>query len=134
MSQDENRELETRAKRAAEPEGTRPGPVFRPDVDVVETSSEFVVTADLPGVDESGVRVHLERGVLSLDADLASRPEPTWTPLLVEYRLGGFHREFRLSDTIDAGRISATLRDGVLELHLPKAEPHRPRAIPVQGG
>jgi HSP20 family molecular chaperone IbpA len=134
MERDEKHALESRGKHAVEREGTRPGPVFRPDVDILETPSGFVVTADLPGVDEGGARIHLERGVLTIDAELAERPEPGWTPLLVEYRLGGFHREFRLSDAIDTGRISATLRDGVLELHLPKAEPHRPRTIPVQAG
>jgi HSP20 family protein len=134
MDTDERQALESRAKQAVEREGTRPGPVFRPDVDIVETPSEFVVQADLPGVDEGGARIHLERGVLTIDAELAARPEPGWTPLRLEYRSGGFHREFRLSDAIDTGRISATLRDGVLELHLPKAEPHRPRTIPVQAG
>jgi HSP20 family protein len=51
-----------------------------------------------------------------------------------EYRLGGYHRRFRLSDRIDAQRISATMRDGVLTLHLPKAERHRPRQIEVRAG
>ena len=127
-------ELQTREKQALEQEGTRPGLVFRPDVDIVERPEEFLVTADLPGVDESHVAVKLEEGVLSIDASLAVEPDPAWTRLYAEYRQGGYHREFRLSESIDAERIRAKMRDGVLELHLPKVDRHRPRQIAVQAG
>lgn len=126
--------LQTREKQALEREGTRPGVMFRPDVDIVERTEEFLVTADLPGVDESHVDVKLEEGVLSIDASLAVGPDPAWTRLYAEYRQGGYHREFRLSETIDPERIEAKMRDGVLELHLPKADRHRPRQIAVQSG
>lgn len=128
------RELETREKQAVEREGTRPGPVFRPDVDIVEHVDEFLVTADLPGVDENHVDIRLDRGILTIDAEQAWSPERTWTPVHEEYRLGGYHREFRVSEEIEGGKISARMRDGVLELHLPKAEQHRPRQITVRGG
>jgi HSP20 family molecular chaperone IbpA len=119
-------------RQALEREGTRPGPVFRPDVDIVERQDEFVVTADLPGADGNTVQVRLEEGALVLDADLATRPDAGWTPVYAEYRPGGYHREFRLSDEIDPDRIQATMRDGVLELRLPKSERVRPRQIKVQ--
>jgi HSP20 family molecular chaperone IbpA len=119
-------------RQSLEREGTRPGPVFRPDVDIVERQDEFVVTADLPGADGNTVQVRLEEGVLLLDADLATRPDADWTPVYAEYRPGGYHREFRLSDEIDPDRIQATMRDGVLELRLPKSERARPRQIKVQ--
>lgn len=126
------KEIEGRGKQTLERERTRPGFVFRPDVDIVERADAFVVTADLPGVDEEHVRVRLEEGVLFIDAELAVGPEPSWNPVYVEYRLGGYHREFGLSEEIDVDRISASMRDGVLELLLPKTERHRPRTIPVQ--
>lgn len=128
------RELESREKQTLEREGTRPGPIFRPDVDIVERADEFLVTADLPGVDENRVDVRLDRGILTIDAELSWSPESSWTPVHTEYRLGGYHREFRVSDEIDGEKISARMRDGVLELHLPKAERHRPRQIAVQAG
>lgn len=127
-------ELQTREKQALEREGTRPGLIFRPDVDIVERRDEFLVTADLPGVDESHVDVKLEEGVLSIDASLAVEPDPSWTPVYAEYRMGGYHREFRLAETIDPEKIQAKMRDGVLELHLPKTDRHRPRQIAVQSG
>jgi HSP20 family protein len=127
------KDLQTRRKQAVEREGTRPGWQFRPDVDIVERANDYLVTADLPGADERHVEVHLEKGVLSIDAALAVEPDASWRPVHTEYRLGGYHREFRLSDAVDAERISASMRDGVLELHLPKRDAHRPRQISVQG-
>ena len=125
-------ELRTREKQHVEREGTRPGLVFRPDVDIVEQTDAFVVLADLPGVDDGHVNVHLEEGVLSIEARSAVEVDPSWTPLHEEYRVGGYRRQFHLSDGIDAHRIEARMRDGVLELRLPKAEKHQPRQIQVR--
>jgi HSP20 family protein len=133
MTTETTTDLQAQEKQLVERERTRPGPVYRPDVDIVERRDEFVVTADLPGVDGNTVSVKLEEGVLLIDAELATRPDPGWNPLHVEYRPGGYHREFRLTDAIDADRIQAAMRDGVLELKLPKTERHRPRQIAVQG-
>lgn len=126
--------LEVREKQALEREGTRPGLVFRPDVDILERGDAYLIYADLPGVDEKHVQVRLENGVLSLDAELATLPDPAWNPIHSEYRFGSFHREFRLSDEIDSAGVSAAMRDGVLELRLPKTERHQPRRIEVQAG
>ena len=126
--------LQVREKQTLEREGTRPGPVFRPDVDILERKDAYLIYADLPGVDDKHVQVHLDKGVLSLDADLATAPEATWTPIHAEYRFGSFHREFQLSEEIDSAGVSASMRDGVLELRLPKTEKHQPRRISVQAG
>jgi HSP20 family molecular chaperone IbpA len=131
-NQNESRELEPREKKALEQEGTRPGLVFRPDVDILEQKDGFVVFADLPGVDESSVDVHLEKGTLRLDAQLATLPGSDWRPIHSEYRFGSYHREFRISEDIDATGVTARMSNGVLELHLPKSEEHKPRTIPVQ--
>jgi HSP20 family protein len=128
------REIETREKQEVAREQTRPGLVFRPDVDIVERADEFLVTADLPGVDEQQVDIRLENGVLSIRAGLAVEPEPEWRPLYDEYRVGSYYREFALSDRIDVNGIQASMKDGVLDLHLPKAERHRPRSIEVRAG
>jgi len=128
------RELEAQPKQPVARELTRSGPVFRPDVDIVEMPEEYRVYADMPGSDGEHVQIRLEDGVLSIDGALALEPGAGWVPLHREYRLGGWHREFQLSDRIAADRISAEMRDGVLEIHLPKAEAHRPRRIEVQTG
>jgi HSP20 family protein len=127
-------DLELREKQALQQEGTRPGVVFQPDVDILERDDAYWIYADLPGVDEKHVQIRLENGVLSLDAELATAAEPSWTPIHAEYRLGSFHREFRLSDEIDSTSVNASMRDGVLELRLPKTEKHQPRQITVKAG
>lgn len=125
-------EIETRTKTSVPSETTRPGPVFQPDVDIVESPAEYVVTADLPGVDSEQLQVRLEDGVLTLDASVSdSFPEEGWRLAYAEYQVGSFHRRFAISDGIDADRISAQMRDGVLILRLPKAERHRARKIEV---
>ena len=126
--------LQVREKHEVAQEGTRPGPVFRPDVDIFQRKDGYTVLADLPGATDDSVQVRLEDGVLSIDAQLATLPEGGWTPLHQEYRVGGFRREFRISKDIDAERVSATLRDGVLELQLPKTAERQPRAIEVRAG
>jgi HSP20 family molecular chaperone IbpA len=133
-SENPTREIETREKQEVEREQTRPGLVFRPDVDIVEQEGGFTVTADLPGVDEEHVNIRLENGILAIRAELAVEPEAEWQPLYGEYRVGSYYREFALSDRIDVNGIEATMKDGVLDLHLPKAERHRPRSIEVRAG
>jgi len=132
--QAQGREMELRQKQAVGQEGTRPGWTFRPDVDIVERPEEFLVTADLPGVGEDDVRVQLDNGVLSIDAQPSVRADEAWRPLYAEYRSGGYHREFTMGEAIDAARISARMREGVLEIRLPKAARHQPRRITVARG
>jgi HSP20 family molecular chaperone IbpA len=127
-------ELQARRKPTLPGEGTRPGPLFRPDLDIVERRDAFVVYADLPGADEKSVQVRLDQGTLTLDAQLATLPDPSWTPLHAEYRFGGYHRELRISDDIDARGVTASMRNGVLELLLPKSAELQPRTIAVQPG
>jgi HSP20 family protein len=131
LQQSPDRGMEPRPKQTLEREATRPGWMFRPDVDIVERPEEFVVTADLPGAGEDDVRIELENGVLSIDAQPSVRPDDAWQPAHAEYRLGGFHREFTMGEGIDPNGIAARMRDGVLEIHLPKAARHQPRRIEI---
>jgi len=129
-----SQELEPREKQELRDEGTRPGPVFRPDVDILEKKDGYVIFADMPGVDDRSVDVRLDQGLLTLDARLAIEPEASWNILHEEYRLGSYHREFRISDDIDGSGVTARLRNGTLELHLPKTAERQPRSIAVQAG
>ena len=128
----EQREIEAREKSELETESTRPGLVFRPDVDILERPDAFVIHADLPGASEETVDINLEKGVLTLDARLAEEIDGL-RPVHAEYRSGGYHREFRISEDIDPAAVSARMKDGVLELLLPKSEKRQPRRIAVSG-
>lgn len=115
-------------------ESTRPGCTYLPNADIGETAEGVWLTVDLPGVDENSLRVDLEDGVLSIEAQVALGEYESLRPLYTEYNVGNFERRFRISDRIDASRIGARIEHGVLHLNLPKAESAQPRSIPVQVG
>jgi HSP20 family molecular chaperone IbpA len=124
-------EIEAREKAALVTEDTRPGWVFRPDVDILESEDAYIIVADVPGASEESIDIQLEKGVLTLDARTAA-DESQPQPIYAEYRSGGYHREFRISEDIDPDGVSAKMKDGVLELRLPKSASSRPRRITVQ--
>ena len=135
FSKNESREIEAREKAELATEDTRPGLVFRPDVDILERPDAFVIHADMPGVSEKTIEIDLDKGVLTLNARPAEDDsEGDSRPLHSEYRSGGYHREFRVSEDIDSSSVSATMKDGVLELLLPKSAESQPRRIAVAGG
>lgn len=128
----DSHEIEAREKAELATENTRPGLVFRPDVDILERADAYVIHADMPGASQETVDINLENGLLTLDARLAE-PDEELRPLHAEYRSGSYHREFRISEDIDPGAVTATMKDGVLELLLPKSAESQPRRIAVAG-
>lgn len=134
-NQNQSREIEAREKQELDTEGTRPGYAFRPDVDIFEREDAFVIHADLPGLTEDEVDIRLDKGVLTLDAQpikTVNESEDGREALHLEYRSGGYHRQFRVSEKIDAAAVSGKMKDGVLELVLPKTAQHQPRRIDVR--
>jgi len=106
---------------------------YTPNVDIIETSDEFVVLADMPGVAPDAVDIQYEQGVLTMHGRVEPRQDEDNTNyLFCEYGIGDYYRCFRLGEEIETDKIEARLRDGVLELHLPKCEGSRPRKIAVK--
>jgi HSP20 family protein len=116
----------------ARAERTRTGNWFRPLVDIVEKKDELLLIADLPGANSDSIDIHFEDGVLTVEGSVAPRYEPSMNFMLAEYGVGNFHRSFRVSEHVDASRIHAEYENGVLTIHLPKAEQAKPRKIQVQ--
>ena len=119
------------ARQRVREEGTRPGPVYRPDADILERADEYLVRVDVPGADEGSIGVRFDQGVLSIEARPSAARDPGWVPVHAEYEPGAFAREFRLGEGIDVDAIRASLANGVLELHLPKTGRRRSRSIQV---
>jgi HSP20 family protein len=114
------------------PESTRGGAFFTPRVDIFETENELTLLADVPGVGCNDVDLRFENGELILHGRVRPRhPEEDF--LLREYEEGDFYRAFTIHESIDASRISAECKNGVLVVHLPKVEAARPRQIQVRG-
>jgi HSP20 family protein len=122
----------TRQGVTASREPTRNGPEYRADVDIYETDQELTLLADMAGTTADGVEVSYENGILTLRGRVEHRTPHDARPLLEEYGVGDFQRTFEIGESIDAARIAAELSDGVLTVHLPKAEAARPRKIQVQ--
>jgi len=113
-------------------ERTRDRRTYTPNVDIIETSDEFLVVADMPGVAADAVDIRYEQGVLTMHGRVEPRQnEETTSYLLQEYGVGDYYRSFRLGEGIDPDKIEAHLKDGVMELHLPKSEASKPRKIAV---
>jgi HSP20 family protein len=133
-AQAQSTEIEARPKHKVErtDETTRPGAYFQPAVDIFETPEEIVVRADLPGVSPDQVDVKLEGDQLSFEGCVNPKEYDGLKPLYVEYGVGGYFRRFTLGEAIDRDQIKAQLRNGVLTLHLPKAERARSRRIAIE--
>ncbi len=119
------------ADQGTDAEHTRSGLYYRPNVDIVERPDELMVLADVPGARPDGIDVDFEDGTLTIRAQVAPRHEEVEF-LVREYGVGDFWRTFRVAETVDAGKISAEYADGVLTLHMPKAEAAKPRKIAVK--
>lgn len=120
------------APQPAAQEATRPGAYYVPNVDILETETDLIVRADVPGVRAEAIEVKFEDGLLEFRAVPKTRQAEGTHWLRHEYGVAGFHRAFRVSEAIDASRISAEVSDGVLTLRLPKAASRQPRRIPVR--
>lgn len=114
-------------------ERTRDRRTFMPNVDIMETADEFLVVADMPGVAADTIDIQYEQGVLTMHGRVEPRQdEERTTYLLREYGVGDYYRSFRLGEGINADRIEASLKDGVMELRLPKSEASKPKKIAVK--
>ncbi len=129
-----DKELQVREKRELQTDAelTKPGAVFTPAVDIFESDEEITLLADMPGVSSHGVTIDLFNNELKLTGEVETLRAENETYLLREYDTGRFHRHFSLSDRIDQSKISASIKDGVLRLVLPKVEKAKPRRIEVK--
>ncbi|HEY5672128.1 MAG TPA: Hsp20/alpha crystallin family protein [Malonomonas sp.] len=101
----------------------RPATRLTPQVDIYENSNELVLLADLPGAVEQGLSVEVDRGILTLEAQLA----------VGQNREGNsYYRQFKLPERFDFSAGEALLKDGVLTLKLPKVAEAKPKKITVK--
>ena len=109
-----------------------PRPVFLPPADIYETNDAILVMTEMPGVGTDGVDITLERRVLTIRGRSSANEHTGYQRVYNEYADGDYERVFTLSEAIDRDKIEASLRDGVLHLVLPKAEPARARKIELR--
>jgi HSP20 family protein len=104
-----------------------------PAVDISETENEYLVRAELPGINKEDVKVTLENGILTLSAETRSESEQREGERVIrqERQYGKYVRSLRLGKGINDQKVSANYKNGVLEIVVPKAEEVKPKVIDV---
>lgn len=103
-----------------------------PPVDVIETPEAFVVRAELPGQERDQISIRVQGRSLSVEGECGAKPsEVAGEVLRSECPVGKFHRTIGFPVGIDGEKVSASYRDGILEIRLPKAEEQKPRQVEV---
>src|SRR5881628_3147867 len=110
-------------------------PDWAPAVDIAETPEEFLIKAELPEGKKEDVKVTVENGVLRIEGERRQeKEEKTKKFHRIERAYGSFLRTFTVPDNIDEAKVSAEFKDGVLNVHLPKTEKAKHKAIEVKVG
>gem|GEM_PF-844247 len=102
-----------------------------PEVNIYETSDEFVLVANLPGVSRNDLRVRVTNNELILFGQIDYEINKSRKYILNEIEIGNYYRSFRISDTVDQSRIEARFDTGQLNVILPKKEKVKPRTIEI---
>ena len=106
-------------------------PVFSPVVDIYETNKDILITADMPGVEQSALDITFNDDILSLTGTQSEAVPEGFKLLHGGAKTGVFKRSFTILSDIDAEKISAKINNGVLWIVLPKSEKAQPRKIEV---
>lgn len=115
-------------------EGERPAPMdWRPELDLSETNEALAITVEIPGIEPKDVQVMLENGMLTIRGEKRQETERKDERYFrSERRYGAFTRSLRLPANVDAAKIDAKFKNGVLTVVMPKTAEARGLAIPVK--
>jgi HSP20 family protein len=118
------------ARMLNEPRGARP---WSPSVDIYETENELILKADLPDVKLEDIEVRVENQTLTLKGERKfEKNEPTQGYHRIERSYGSFVRSFTVPASVDAEKVAAEYKNGVLSVKLPKKEAAKPRQVKVE--
>ncbi len=104
-----------------------------PAVDILEEKEAVKLTAELPGMKKEDVKIGIEDGVLTIKGERKFSEERNRDNYYrIERSYGSFSRSFTLPPTVEADKIKANMKDGILELYLPKKEEAKPKEIEIK--
>jgi HSP20 family protein len=109
----------------------RPGPRFMP-VDLYRDQDQYILSADLPGIDPGSVDVDVDGQLLTIRANRTAPTQNNTKWLVQERPSGTYLRQFSLGEGVDSSRISAHYDNGVLSVLIPVSEKAKPRKIQVE--
>ncbi len=110
---------------------------LRMALDVIENADEFIVKADLAGIDPDKIEITYTDNNLSIKGEMEEEREEEGKEgryHLRERRHGTFSRTISMPGTVDVENIEAETKNGVLKIHLPKKEEVKPHRIQIKGG
>lgn len=108
---------------------------WAPTVDIVEDEKNYVIKAELPEVKKEDVHVRVENGVLTITGERKAEKEEKGKKYhRVERSYGSFARSFALPENVDAEKVSASYKDGLLTVTVAKSEKAQPKQIEVKIG
>ncbi len=129
----ENKEVTISNNKSAAVQTTKQPEVFlRPSVDVYENKAGLSLHADLPGVSNEHLNIHVDKDTLVIEGEANISMPENMEAFYADVRATHYRRSFSLSPELDAENIDASLKDGVLSLHIPKREQFKPRKIEVR--
>jgi HSP20 family protein len=106
---------------------------WAPPVDIFERQDHLVIRAEVPGIHKEDMDVRIENGVLTLHGERKEEKEAgDVSTHLTERVYGSFTRSFSLPTTVDSTRVTATYKDGVLEVTVPKVETAKPKKVEIK--
>jgi HSP20 family protein len=107
-------------------------PPIRPAVDIFEDDTGITVRADMPGVSHDRLDIQIDKDTLAIEGK-AEIPMPEGLEAIhADIRSTSYQRSFTISHELDGEKADATLKDGILTLHIPKREQYQPRKIEVR--
>ncbi len=106
---------------------------WAPSADISESDAEYLIRAELPGMKKEEVKVTLSDSVLTIEGERKQRKEEKNEKFhRVESYYGSFTRSFSLPSNVKADAVRCESKDGVLTVHIPKAEQKKPKTIAIQ--
>ena len=123
---------EERQAPARQGQPAQQAPAMIPRVDVLEDPSGITLLADLPGVTRDALEIHVEGDSLTIEGTVSTVAPESMQATYAEMRVPRYRRSFTLSRELDGSRIEAQLKDGVLNLRIPKQEHAQPRRVSIK--
>lgn len=106
---------------------------WTPSVDISETKDDILIKAEVPGMKKEDIKISLQDNVLTLKGERKQEKEEKETNFYrMERSYGSFTRSFNLPTVVQADKIKASYKDGILNVTLPKAEEVKPKQIPIE--
>ena len=106
---------------------------WTPAFDIAENDKDYVVTAELPGIDIKDMEISISDGILSVKGEKKQeKDEESEGYHRIERRYGSFQRSFRIPGKVESDKVDASYKDGILKVLLPKAEGTETKKIEIK--